>query len=94
MREPDTENSDAPDLPPSHENPWRELPALCDNLVADGVVNHAEAAILRNWLSADRWSAGNKKLARIDCLVSKLLSEKRISDDERREILDYLKRLF
>ena len=82
----------ASELLPMHSNPWNKLPALCDELVDSGVINDIESAIIRKWLSADRWSGKHKGLDRVDQLVSTLLSEGRISDDERGELFAWLDR--
>lgn len=77
-------------LSPAQHHPWSDLTALCDTLVAGGVINRMEAAIIRLWLSADRWSSQDNGLDRVDYLVSRLLSEGGISVDERRELFDWL----
>ena len=78
------------DLSPAQHHPWSDLTTLCETLVAGGVINRMEAAIIRLWLSADRWSGKDNGLDRVDLLVSRLLSEGWISGDERRELLDWL----
>jgi len=80
------------DLSPAQIHPWSDLTALCDTLVAGGVINRMEAAIIRLWLSADRWSGQDNGLDRVDFLVSRLLSEGGIDDDERLELFEWLDR--
>jgi hypothetical protein len=75
---------------PAESNPWAPIADLCDNLVDRGAINRMESAILRRWIQADRWSGNDRELARIDYLVSILITGGHISDEERRELGEWL----
>ncbi len=69
-----------------------QLLGLCNGLVSAGVLNRMEAGLLKNWLAADRTAPAGDSIARADVLVSKVISEGRLDDDERRELLEIMER--
>jgi hypothetical protein len=76
-----------------HESPFCQLLGLCEGLVADGVLSKMEAGLLKDWLSADRSAPVCDPLARADLLVSRMISEGKLSSDERGELFDILEQL-
>ena len=71
-------------------NLLRQLLGLCDGLVADGVLKEMEAGLLKSWLAADRTAPVSNLIARADMLVSKVIREGKLSEKERRELLEIL----
>ena len=74
-------------------SPLYQLLALCEGLVADGILSNMEADLLRACLSADRGVSASDPLARADLLVSRMISEGKLSNNERRELFDNLEQL-
>ncbi len=71
-------------------SPLFQLLGLCKELVAAGVLNKMEAGLLKNWLAANRTAPAGDSIARADLLVSKMISEGKLGDSERRELLEIM----
>jgi NAD-dependent DNA ligase len=69
-----------------------ELIGLAHGLIADGVINSAEADYLHKWLVANRDVSDNPVTANLYCRVKAMLSNGVFDDEEAKELHETLKR--
>lgn len=69
------------------------LIGISKGIVADGVVNQAEAEFLQNWLIQSRQASDNPVIANLLEKVSAMLEDGVLDDDESRELLGVLRRI-
>ena len=66
-----------------------QLIGLAQGIVADGIVNQAEAEMLQNWLRANQWTE-NPYVSRLLDRVERVLEDGVLDEDEGRELHDAL----
>ncbi len=69
-----------------------ELLGIANGIIADGVVNQAEAEFLRNWLAANVAAHDNPLVATLLDRVHVMLADGVLDNDESQELLDTLTR--
>lgn len=69
------------------------LIGISKGIVADNVVNQAEAEFLRNWLTQSRQASDNPVIANLLEKVSAMLQDGVLDDEESRELLGVLRRI-
>ena len=66
-----------------------QLIGLAQGIVADGIVNQAEAEMLQSWLRANQWTE-NPYVSRLLDRVERVLEDGVLDEDEGRELHDAL----
>ena len=66
-----------------------QLIGLAQGIVADGIVNQAEAEMLQDWLRANQWTE-NPYVSRLLDRVERVLEDGVLDEDEGRELHDAL----